>query len=135
MNTEVFITCAVTGVGATTDRSELVPVTPAQIADAALEAARAGAAIAHIHVRNPETGGPSRDPALYREVVERTRSFLNELLPELDGARVLLIGHSANRWSLEHLLLGTPLEELVAAPFDWQEGWLYRLDGERLAQG
>ena len=74
MNTEVFITCAVTGVGATTDRSELVPVTPSQIADAALEAARAGAAIAHIHVRNPETGGPSRDPALYREVVERIRA-------------------------------------------------------------
>jgi uncharacterized protein (DUF849 family) len=74
VRTEVFITCAVTGVGATTDRSELVPVTPAQIADAALEAARAGAAIAHIHVRNPETGGPSRDPALFREVVERIRA-------------------------------------------------------------
>lgn len=74
MNTEVFITCAVTGVGATTHRSELVPVTPAQIADACVEAARAGAAIVHIHVRNPETGGPSRDPALYREVVERVRS-------------------------------------------------------------
>ena len=73
MNTEVFITCAVTGVGATTERSELVPVTPPQIADAAIEAARAGAAIAHIHVRDPETGGPSRDPALYREVVERVR--------------------------------------------------------------
>ena len=74
MNTEVFITCPVTGVGATTERSELVPVTPPQIADAALEAARAGAAIVHIHVRNPETGGPSRDPELYREVVERIRS-------------------------------------------------------------
>jgi uncharacterized protein (DUF849 family) len=74
VNTEVFITCAVTGVGATTDRSELVPVTPAQIADAALEAADAGAAIAHIHVRDPETGGPSRDPALYGEVVEAIRS-------------------------------------------------------------
>jgi uncharacterized protein (DUF849 family) len=74
VNTEVFITCAVTGVGATTDRSELVPITPAQIADAALEAARAGAAIVHIHVREPTTGGPSRDPALYREVVERIRA-------------------------------------------------------------
>jgi len=73
LNTEVFITCAVTGVGATTDRSELVPVTPAQIADAALEAAEAGAAIVHIHVRNPESGGPSRDPALYGDVVERIR--------------------------------------------------------------
>ena len=59
--------------GATTDRSELVPVTPEQIADAALEAADAGAAIVHIHVRDPETGGPSRDPALYADVVERIR--------------------------------------------------------------
>jgi len=74
VNTEVFITCAVTGVGATTDRSELVPVTPVEIADAALEAARAGAAIVHVHVREPSTGGPSRDPALYREVVERIRA-------------------------------------------------------------
>ena len=74
MNTEVFITCPVTGVGATTHRSELVPVTPAQIADAALEAARAGAAIVHIHVRDPETGGPARDPALFRDVVERIRA-------------------------------------------------------------
>jgi len=74
VNTEVFVTCAVTGVGATTHRSELVPVTPPEIAEAALEAARAGAAIVHVHVRNPETGGPSRDPALYREVVERIRA-------------------------------------------------------------
>lgn len=74
MNTEVFITCAVTGAGATTDRSELVPITPAQIADAAVEAARAGAAIAHLHVRDQAMGGPARDPALYREVVERIRS-------------------------------------------------------------
>lgn len=74
MNTEAFITCAVTGVGATTSRSELVPVTPAQIAAAALEAAHAGAAVVHLHVRDPETGGPSRDPALYREAVEAIRS-------------------------------------------------------------
>ena len=74
MNTEVFITCPVTGVGATTQRSELVPVTPEQIADAALEAARAGAAIVHIHVRDPESGGPARDTALYRQVVDRIRN-------------------------------------------------------------
>ena len=74
MKTEVFITCPVTGVGATTARSELGPVTPEQIADAAIEAAQAGAAIVHIHVRNPATGGPSRDPALYRQVVERIRA-------------------------------------------------------------
>ena len=66
---DVFITCAVTGAGDTTGRSDKVPVTPAEIAEAAIEAARAGAAIAHIHVRDPETGKPSRDLALYREVV------------------------------------------------------------------
>jgi uncharacterized protein (DUF849 family) len=71
---EVFITCPVTGVGDTVARSERVPVTPGQIAEAAIEAARAGAAIVHIHVRDPATGKGSRDPALYREVVERIRS-------------------------------------------------------------
>jgi uncharacterized protein (DUF849 family) len=74
VNPDVFITCAVTGVGDTTGASELVPVTPEQIADAAIEAARAGAAIAHIHVRDPATGRGARDVALYREVVERIRS-------------------------------------------------------------
>jgi uncharacterized protein (DUF849 family) len=74
VNWEVFITCAVTGAGDTTGKSERVPVTPAAIADSAIEAAEAGAAIAHIHVRDPETGRGSRDPRLYREVVERVRS-------------------------------------------------------------
>jgi uncharacterized protein (DUF849 family) len=73
MNTEVFITCAVTGAGATTDKSDKVPVTPAEIASACVEAAKAGAAIAHAHVRDPSTGRCSRDPALYREVVARVR--------------------------------------------------------------
>ncbi len=74
MNWDVFITAAITGAGATTDKSEHVPITPAQIAASAIEAAKAGAAVAHIHVRNPETGAASRDPALYREVVERIRA-------------------------------------------------------------
>jgi len=74
VNLEAFITCAVTGVGATTERSELVPISTEQIADAALEAAAAGAAVAHIHVREPATGGPSRDVALYGDVVERIRA-------------------------------------------------------------
>jgi uncharacterized protein (DUF849 family) len=74
MNTEVFVTCAVTGAGDTTGKSPNVPITPAQIADSAIEAAKAGAAIAHIHVRDPATGKGARDPALYREVVDRVRS-------------------------------------------------------------
>jgi uncharacterized protein (DUF849 family) len=74
VNWEVFITCAVTGAGDTTGKSERVPIEPAAIAQAAIEAARAGAAIAHIHVRDPETGRGSRDLRLYREVVERVRA-------------------------------------------------------------
>jgi uncharacterized protein (DUF849 family) len=66
---DVFITCAVTGSGDTTGRSDKVPVTPRQIADASIEAANAGAAIVHIHVRNPETGKGARDVALYEEVL------------------------------------------------------------------
>ncbi len=73
MNREVFITCAVTGSGGTQDRSPRVPRSPQQIADAAIDAARAGAAIVHCHVRDPETGKPRRDVALYREVTDRIR--------------------------------------------------------------
>jgi uncharacterized protein (DUF849 family) len=74
MNGEVFVTCAVTGAGDTVAQSALVPVTPEEIADSALEAARAGAAIVHLHVRDPETGQGGRDPAHFREVVERIRA-------------------------------------------------------------
>ena len=74
MNRNVIVSCAVTGAGDTVGKNPSVPVTPKQIADACIEAAQAGAAIAHIHVRDPETGAPSHDVALYREVVERVRT-------------------------------------------------------------
>jgi uncharacterized protein (DUF849 family) len=74
LNPNVFITCAVTGAGDTTAKHPGVPVTPKQIAEASIEAAKAGAAIAHIHVRDPETGRASRRLDLYREVVDRIRS-------------------------------------------------------------
>ncbi len=73
MNHDVIITCALTGAGDTTSKSPHVPVTPKQIAAAAVEAAKAGATVVHCHVRNPETGKFSRDVALYREVMERIR--------------------------------------------------------------
>ncbi|MBF9035455.1 3-keto-5-aminohexanoate cleavage protein [Rhodobacterales bacterium HKCCE2091] len=73
MSREVFVTCAVTGSGATQDRSPHVPRSPAEIAASAIDAAKAGAAIVHCHVRDPETGAPSRARALYREVTERIR--------------------------------------------------------------
>ena len=74
MNFEPFITCAVTGSGNTQGLHPDLPITPEQIANAAIEAARAGAAIAHIHVRDPETGKGCRDVSLYREVKERIRA-------------------------------------------------------------
>ncbi|MGO4915815.1 3-keto-5-aminohexanoate cleavage protein [Pseudogemmobacter sp. W21_MBD1_M6] len=74
MNKEVFITCAVTGSGGTQDRSPHVPRSAKQIADSAIDAARAGAAIVHCHVRDPETGAPSRRLDLYREVTDRIRA-------------------------------------------------------------
>ncbi|AUG04739.1 NADPH:quinone reductase [Pseudomonas sp. 09C 129] len=73
MNHDVIITCALTGAGDTTAKSPHVPVTPKQIAAAAVEAAKAGATVVHCHVRNPQTGKFSRDVALYREVMERIR--------------------------------------------------------------
>jgi 2,3-bisphosphoglycerate-dependent phosphoglycerate mutase len=54
-------------------------------------------------------------------------SFLADLAAGHDPGRVIVIGHSATRWALEHLLKGVPLKELVAAPFEWQEGWVYEL--------
>jgi uncharacterized protein (DUF849 family) len=73
LNQEVIVTCALTGAGDTVGRSPHVPVTPEQIAASAVEAANAGAAVVHIHVRNIETGGPSREVALYAEVVRRIK--------------------------------------------------------------
>ncbi len=74
INRQVFITCAVTGSGNTQTRSHLVPRSPREIADSAIEAARAGAAVVHCHVRDPISGAPSRDPALYRELTEMIRA-------------------------------------------------------------
>ena len=73
MRNEVFITAAITGSGGTQNRSDLVPRSPKQIAEAAIDAAKAGAAIVHCHVRDPDTGVPSRDISYYREVTERIR--------------------------------------------------------------
>ncbi|WIY25600.1 BKACE family enzyme [Parasedimentitalea psychrophila] len=73
MTKDVFITCAVTGSGSSQDRSPHVPRSPAQIAESAIAAAKAGAAIVHCHVRDPETGAPSRDLGLYRELTDRIR--------------------------------------------------------------
>src|SRR5262249_34416271 len=90
MQRKVMISCAVTGSADTPGRNPAVPVTPAQIAQSALDAAKAGAAIVHVHVRNPETTRPSMNPAHYREVVQRIRDSGSDVLINLTtgpGAR------------------------------------------------
>lgn len=83
MSEKIVITCAVTGSGDTFRKNPAVPITPKQIATAALEAGRAGAAIAHIHVRDPETGKSSSEIALYREVMDRIRERDERLIIQL----------------------------------------------------
>jgi uncharacterized protein (DUF849 family) len=83
MNPNVIITCAVTGAGDTVGRHPAIPITPEQIANAALEAAEAGAAVVHCHVRDPKTGKGTRGVDLYREVVERIRATNTEVIINL----------------------------------------------------
>lgn len=83
MNREVFITAAITGSGSTQDRSPHVPRSPKEIADNAIAAAKAGAAVVHCHVRDPETGEPSRRLDLYREVTDRVRDAEVDLVLNL----------------------------------------------------
>lgn len=83
MNPNVVISCAVTGAGDTVSKHAGVPVTPEQIADAAISAAQAGAAIAHVHVRDPSTGQGSRDVGLFTEVVERIRASDTDVIVNL----------------------------------------------------
>lgn len=79
----IFITCAITGSGSTQDLSPNVPRSPKQIADSAIAAAIAGAAIVHCHVRDPKTGVPSRDPSLYRELTDRIRDSKTDVILNL----------------------------------------------------
>jgi uncharacterized protein (DUF849 family) len=80
MNREVFITCAVTGSGDTAGKSRHVPRSPKEIADSAIDAAKAGAAIVHCHVRDPETGAPSRKNEYYKEVKDRIRDASTDVV-------------------------------------------------------
>ena len=83
MNFEVIVTCAVTGAGDTTDKSPHVPITPEEVANSAIEAAKAGASVAHVHVRDPETGKGSRDKKLFKEAVDRIRDNKTDIVINL----------------------------------------------------
>lgn len=74
------------------------------------------------HLEVPWPGGES-----YADVVDRTRTWLEDLRKRCDGERVLVVSHSANRWAIQHLLLGIDLAEVIGAPFAWQPGWEFEL--------
>ena len=100
MHQPVILTCAITGGDDTAGRFPAVPVTPAQVAQSAVEACKAGAAIVHIHVRNPETGKPSMETSLYSEVVDRIRDSGSSVIINLTtgpGARFIPSNTEANR--------------------------------------
>ena len=79
-------------------------------------------AVRPLHVDEPFPGGES-----WRQAVRRVKGFIDELARTRDGRRVLVIGHTATRWSLDHYANGAALEDLVRAPFEWREGWVYRV--------
>ena len=102
MNMNPFITCAVTGSGLTAHKSDLVPVTPEQIADDCIAAARAGAAVVHIHVRDPETGKGTREVALYEEAVRLVKAENSDVIINLTAGMGgdLMVGYP-DPWQFE----------------------------------
>ncbi len=117
MNFNAFITCAVTGSGDSVRKHPNIPITPQQIADAAIEAAQAGAAIVHIHVRDPHSGAPSRDPKLFAEVVHRIRDSATDVVINttagMGGDMVFGAGENPLPLDAEHTDLAGPLERLA----------------------
>ncbi|MEV6522974.1 histidine phosphatase family protein [Longispora sp. NPDC051575] len=84
-----------------------------------------GAPVAELDPRRARIDEPFPGGQSYRQVVGATAAFLQDLAARWDGRRVVVIAHSANRWALQHLLSGVPLEEMVDAPFAWRPGWEY----------
>jgi uncharacterized protein (DUF849 family) len=104
VNTDVILTCALTGAGDTVSKSEHVPVTPEQIADAAIDAAEAGASIVHVHVRDPDTGKGGRDPACFRRVVDRIKASGTDIVLNLTvgmGAQMQLADADPRKTGLD----------------------------------
>ncbi|MER9777098.1 3-keto-5-aminohexanoate cleavage protein [Mesorhizobium sp. M0220] len=111
MNREVFITCAVTGSADTASKSRNVPRSPKEIAAAAVEAAKAGASVAHIHVRDPETGAPSRKNELYKEVTDRVRQADTDIVLNITAG----MGGDLIFGSVEQPFPLAPASDLVGA--------------------
>ena len=117
MNPKVIITCAITGAGDTVGKHPAIPVTPEQIANSALEAANAGAAVVHCHVRDPQTGKSSRAVSLYREVMERIRAVNTDVIINLTAGMgsdlTIGSGETPMAFDLANTDLVGPIERLL----------------------
>jgi uncharacterized protein (DUF849 family) len=117
MNPKVIITCAITGAGDTVGKHPAIPVTPEQIANSALEAASAGAAVVHCHVRDPETGKGTRNVDYYREVMERIRAKNTDVIINLTagmgGDLMIGDGESPRSFDEDNTDLVGPAERLL----------------------
>lgn len=117
MNPKVIITCAITGAGDTVGKHPEIPVTPEQISSSALEAASAGAAIVHCHVRNPETGKGSRDVSLYRQVMELIRAKNTDVIVNftagMGGDLMIGDGENPRKFDEDNTDLVGPVERLL----------------------
>ena len=117
MNFNAFITCAVTGSGNTVGKHPDIPITPEQISTAAIDAAKAGAAIVHIHVRDPQSGAPSRDPKLFAEVVSRIRDSDTDVVINttagMGGDMVFGVGENPLPLDADGTDMAGPLERLA----------------------
>jgi uncharacterized protein (DUF849 family) len=117
MNPKIIITCAVTGAGDTVGKHPAIPVTPEQIANAALEAASAGAAVVHCHVRDPKTGKGARGVHLYREVMERIRAKNKDVIINLTagmgGDLEIGAGEKPRQFNEANTDLVGPIERLL----------------------
>ncbi|MGH6907584.1 MAG: 3-keto-5-aminohexanoate cleavage protein, partial [Aestuariivirga sp.] len=116
MNPKIIITCAVTGAGDTVGKHPAIPVTPEQIANAALEAASAGATVVHCHVRDPKTSKGARGVHLYAEVMERIRARNKDVIINLTagmgGDLEIGPGETPMKWGAGTDLVG-PAERLL----------------------
>jgi len=105
---KVIITVAITGSGPTREQNPNLPITPEEIASSAVECFNEGASIAHIHVRDPKTGGPSMEVALYEEVVERIRARCNMILNLSSGPGGRLVIGQDGKPDMESSLMASP---------------------------
>ena len=135
-NRKVIITCAVTGSIHTPSMSPHLPLTPAQIAAEAIAAAEAGAAIVHLHARQPEDGRPSQDPALFQQFLPQIKAASDVVVNITTGGAATINGDDAIELFNNGSVVDTYGQIDVngdGTPWDYTDGWAYRNNGTAAA--